>query len=147
MDYRMNELGISDIFELFDEVMEALEPVNRVPEAILSGAFPPSNYLRDKEGNLYFEFAVAGYEDSEIDLQFKDDQMILELNPKKRELQEGTRMVQQGIRSSKAKLHAFVPASKFDVSDVEAKLDRGILRVFVPIKENSKPVSVKINTL
>ena len=145
-NYQFSGLGVSDVFSLFDEVMSALEPVARVPETILNGVFPPTNCLRDKDGNLIFEFAVAGYKEEEIGLELKDDSMQLVLNPVERKLPEGTRMIQRGIRSAPARLSAFVPASKFEVNKVEASLANGILRVFIPIKKDSKALSIKITS-
>lgn len=145
-NYQFTGLGVSDVFSLFDEVMSALEPVARVPEIILNGVFPPTNFLRDKDGNLIFEFAVAGYKEEEITLEFKDDSMLLTLHPAERKLDEGTRMIQRGIRSTSAPLSAFVPASKFEVTKVKASLKDGILQVFIPVREDSKAMTVKINS-
>jgi HSP20 family molecular chaperone IbpA len=136
--------SVTDVFSLFDEVMGALEPVQRVSGQLLNGVFPPTNYMRDKDGNLSFEFAVAGYKEEEIDLTFKDDTMVLELNPKERTLEEGTRFIQQGIRRAPSKLKAFVPVSKFDTAKAQATLSEGLLRVSIPIREESKDLKVKI---
>lgn len=137
--------GIEEAFALFDAVMSTLEPVSRVPEMILRGGFPPANILNDKDGNVTYEFAVAGYKESEIGLEFKDDSMILTLTPEDQQAKEGVKYVQRGIRYAKSKLTAFVPVSKFEVSKSEASLKDGILTVFIPLKEESKPTSVKIN--
>jgi len=138
-DYR--NFGFEEAFDFLDLVMNgSMEPLSKIPEVLLSGTFPPANLFQDKDGNLIYEFAVAGYNDEEISLEFRDDRMILSLSPKESSLPEGMKMIQKGIRSAKSKVSAFVPPSKFDVEKTILTLEKGILAVKVPVKENAKPL-------
>ena len=43
-------------------------------------SYPPSNVYLTKEKELMFEFALSGFNEKNIDLQFKGDYMILTAN-------------------------------------------------------------------
>lgn len=138
--------GFGGAFELLEAVMDAMEPVQKVPKAIIAGSFPPTNLLREADGTLLYEFAVAGYKKEEIDLEFKDDQLILTLNPEERKVEEGVKLIQKGIRSTKSRQVAYVPSTKYAVSKASSSLADGILSVRIPINEESKPIKVRIQT-
>jgi HSP20 family molecular chaperone IbpA len=147
MDYRIAKLGFGEewdqLFREFDQMWNMVTPICKLPAALLSSHFPPCNYYADEDGTLHFEFAVAGYADDEVDLKFEDDHLVLSLNPKEEEKKD--KWFQKGIKVSKGITKAFVPFNKFDVSKVEASLEKGMLKVSIPVKEEAKPVSVKID--
>jgi HSP20 family molecular chaperone IbpA len=119
--------------------------VSKLPGKLLSGTFPPCNYYAEKDGTLHFQFAVAGYKESEIDLSFADDHMILKLKPEEKKEGEEFKWFQKGIRSATAETKAFVPFSKYAVDSATVILENGMLSVDIKMKEEAKPINVKIN--
>jgi HSP20 family molecular chaperone IbpA len=143
-DYQLST--VSDIFRMFDDFMTLAEPVT-LPTALIRGTFPPTDLIRDGAGNLCYRFAVAGYKESEISLEFKDESLVLELKPEEKKQDDNVRYIQRGIKSGKTCLSALVPATKYDVSKSTASLEDGILTVDIPLREDSKPMSVPITKI
>ncbi len=111
-------------------------------------SYPPSNVYVTPEKSLVFEFALAGFNESDISLEFKGDYMILNAAvPKERTVKDDE------IKFLKRRLKFreivdqkyFAPAEKFDRDAVQAVYANGVLTVTVPAKvEQESPEGVKI---
>lgn len=134
-----------DPFDIFDVILGGdLSAPSHLPENILAGKFPPCDILKDeKEGTLKYQFAIAGYSDSEVDLQFKDDHMYLSINPVDKDLGD-FKYVQKGIKSSKSSLSAYIPSNKYDIDNANAEIKNGILTVIIPTRPEAKPKKINI---
>ena len=129
----------------FEQMWDLAEPVSYLSSKLLSGGFPPTDYYADEDGTLHFDFAVAGYKSEEVDLTFEDDHLILKLSPKKEEgdKKESKYFVKR-VKLSESELKAYVPFSKYDINAASAKLADGMLKVDIPVREDSKPVKLQI---
>ena len=102
----------------------------------------PVNIFYDDKG-LHFEVACTGLTKKEVDINIEGD--ILKVSYKKpetEEFHEGT--IYNGLSKKSFNL-GYKIAPKFDLSTTEAELANGLLTIFVPLAEDAKPKSIKIN--
>ena len=110
--------------------------------------YPPANiYMTDKKV-LVFEFAVAGFAESDVDLQFKGDYMVFSGTvPEGATDPSDARYFKRRLKlKSFSDQRYYVPADKFDREAVTALYRNGVLKVTIPPKEEvPKEDGVKIN--
>lgn len=133
------EEAMTDWFKLLDEWVA---PVSKLPISLASSGFPPCNWYTDSDGNLYYEFAVAGIKKEEIALSLEDDMLIMKITPSAKE--DARKLLQRGIKRTESESRYRIPFSKYDISKVTSKLEDGVLSVFVPTKADNRPVTLLI---
>ena len=158
-----------DLGRMMDDIFSAAENIGSVFSEHMSGmagagrhgernfdmyplyTYPPANiYIRD-DRTLVFEFALAGFKEEHIDVQFQGDYMLLSANaPGEQEIPEDNRhYLKHRLRlKSIAQQRYFVPEDKFDREQTEAQYESGILRITVAPRDvvaTKNNVKVKIN--
>ena len=110
--------------------------------------FPPANIFMSQDKTLVFEFALAGYSDADVNLQFQGDYMVLAAtSPVAAVDQEDViffnrRLKFKAIDGQKY----FVPEDKFDREQARAAFKNGILKISIPAREEvQEPNGVKID--
>lgn len=99
-------------------------------------SYPPCNVYLTTEKELNFEFALAGFEEKNIDLQFQGDYMILNAQMTTKEEQENLRFFKRRLKYKDiVNQKYYVPENKFDREKVKAVFKDGILSVKIPAKE------------
>jgi HSP20 family molecular chaperone IbpA len=110
--------------------------------------YPPANIYMTEDKTLVFEFAVAGFSESDVSLQFKGDYMVFSgVLPEDMQEPSGARYFKRRLkRKSFSEQRYYVPEDKFDRNAVKAVYRNGILTVTIPPKEEvtSEP-GVKID--
>ncbi len=110
-----------------------------------TSSFPPKDVLIDKDKNLYFRFALAGYDKDNVDISFMGDSMVVKIMaPKEKELPEGFRCISKGIKSSDNSTRFYVPFHRYDTENAKATFENGILNIKVPSKTPEKTRSIPI---
>jgi len=102
----------------------------------------PVNIFYDKAG-LHFHVACTGLTKKDVVIDIEGDVLKIsyEKPNDKNEVSEGT--IYHGLSKKSFNL-GYKIAPKFDLSLTEAKLENGLLEVFIPLAESSKPKSIKI---
>lgn len=100
-------------------------------------AYPPANVYMDKEKSIYFEFALAGFREQDINLEFIGDYMVLNVKvPKQEENKDEYRYFKRRLKVKEiTDQKYYVPADKFDRENVKAVYKNGMLKVTIPAKE------------
>ena len=100
-------------------------------------SYPPMNIFLTKEKSLVFEIALAGFEEKDIDLQFRGDYLYLSVKaPKTAEEEEGIQYFKRRLKlKSIDEQRYYVPEDKFDRGKVDARFKNGLLRVVIPARE------------
>ena len=113
-------------------------------------SYPPMNIFLTKEKSLVFEIALAGFEEKDIDLQFKGDYLYFSAKAPKPGEEEGIQYFKRRLkRKSIDEQRYYVPEDKFDQNKVGARFKDGLLRVVIPAREEEKEtdgVKVRIVT-
>lgn len=162
----MKRHDFPDLGKLMDEIFSAAEDFTTVftdamprpgeknwkwnREFYTAYSFPPANIYITEGKTLVFEFAIAGFSEDDITLQFKGDYMVFSGNlPKDSEPDDdAARYFKRRLkRKSFSDQRYYVPADKFDRDSVKAVYKNGILTITIPPRDEvaSEPgVDIKI---
>jgi len=100
-------------------------------------SYPPSNVYLKEDRTLVLEFALAGFAEESIDLQFQGDYLVLNVKAPEEPAEEPNvryfkrRLKMKGVEDQKF----YAPEDKFDRENVKAVYKNGLLRVTIPSKE------------
>jgi HSP20 family molecular chaperone IbpA len=103
----------------------------------------PVDILETEDG-LRFELAVVGLSESDLDIQVDGDTLRITYN--KPETEEIKSYLQKGIARRSFDL-AWKVASKFELSKLQASLDKGLLILDIPYAAEKAPkkIEIKVN--
>jgi molecular chaperone IbpA len=103
----------------------------------------PVDILETEDG-LRFELAVVGLSESDLDIQVDGETLRISYN--KPETEEIKSYLQKGIAKRSFDL-AWKVASKFELSKLQATLDKGLLILDIPYADEKAPrkIEIKVN--
>lgn len=150
----MHNRDYLDLGQIFDQIFKATEEFTNTFGDFAFDArkntehrnyysiypFPPANIYMRSDRSMVFEFAFAGYRDSDISLEFSGDNMVLSASAPKQTCDEeeviffNRRLKYKTIPEQKY----YVPEDKFDRENAKAVYRNGILKVTVPSREEVK---------
>lgn len=105
--------------------------------------FPPTDlFVREDSKNWVFEFALAFYNEDEIDVSFNGDYMYLKAE--KKEEKKDRKYLHRGVKYSDISNRYYLPIAKFDTSNASATFKNGILTVEIPVKPEHQPRRIAI---
>ena len=96
--------------------------------------------IYETDNGLRFELAVVGLDKSDIDIQVEGDTLRIK---HERPEQEHHQYLQRGIARRSFDL-AWKVAIKFNLANLEAKLDKGLLIIDIPYADEQAPKKIKI---
>ena len=150
----MKRHDFPDLGKLMDEIFSAAEDFTSVftdrmqfhpgekawkwnREYYSSYPYPPANIYMTEAKVLVFEFAIAGFAEKDIDLQFRGDYMVFSGSvPEGAEDPSDARYFKRRLKlKSFSDQRYYVPTDKFDRDKVSAVYRNGILKVTIPPKE------------
>lgn len=149
----------NSVYDMFDDLFEATfssfnydgigsSAINRIPLNYITNYsaphFPPVDVEIDEiTKDLFFTFALAGYNSDEIRLNFEGDYLELaaEIITKEKDKKYS---LKKGIKKTSFSYKYTVPMAKYDSERVEATFEDGLLKIKVPAREGMKPKQVKI---
>jgi molecular chaperone IbpB/HSP20 family protein len=109
--------------------------------------FPPANIYMLPDKTMVFEFALAGYRDSDVQLEFQGENMVLSARAPDQTVDSddviffNRRLKFSDIPEQKY----FVPEDKFNREAARAVFKNGILKITVPPRDEVRnPTGVKI---
>lgn len=151
----MNRNPFGDVSSLFDEMFNTLESVIEFPwERFASSSplytcpsFPPVDVIVKNNKDIIFKFALAGYEEDSIELEFEGDYMILTLAPQEEQLREDEHYLRRGIKKTNTRSKYYVPSGLYQQDKAEAKFRKGLLVINIPSDEKaeSKKVDIQVD--
>jgi HSP20 family protein len=113
-------------------------------------SYPPMNAYLTPDRRIVFEFALAGFEEKDITLQFQGDYMVFSARI------DPLNVPEDGVRYFKRRLKLkdvdkqkyYVPADKFAQDQVKAVFKNGVLKITVPPKDEMEtPEGIKIEIM
>jgi len=166
----MKDRIVIDLGQMMDEIFEATQsfgeafkhgfnfpPRGKGPHNWDEGidyyphySYPPANAYITEDRTLVFEFALAGFSESGITLEFQGDYMVLSAKaPEDPEKPEEIRYFKRRLKMKEIENQKyFVPADKFDREQVKAVFKNGLLKVTIPSFENVESrEGIKINIM
>ncbi|MDR3336057.1 MAG: Hsp20 family protein [Treponema sp.] len=106
-------------------------------------SYPPMNVYMSRDRSLFFEFALAGFDEKGISLSFQGDYMVFSAKNSALQEDEENRPVEENIHYFKRRLKMkdiekqkyYVPLDKYAQENVKAVYRNGILKVCIPPKD------------
>ena len=97
--------------------------------------------IYETENGLRFELAVVGLDKEDLDIQVESDTLRIQYE---NQLEDSERIyLQRGIARRSFDL-AWKVASKFELSKLNAKMDKGLLIIDIPYSETKAPKKISI---
>lgn len=156
----MQEKIVVDLGRIMDEIFETAEKVGSTIQENLNFekleeklrakwdestdyypgyTYPPLNVYLKADKSIVFEFALAGFDEKQIDLAFRGDYMIFSARVADEMLHE------ENIKYFKRRLRFkdvtdqryYVPEDKFDRDKVSAVFRNGVLKVVIPPRQEA----------
>ncbi|TVR55728.1 MAG: Hsp20/alpha crystallin family protein [Spirochaetaceae bacterium] len=151
----MKNRDFIDLGRIMDEIFEAAEDFSTVftegigyktPTWKWKGdlypaySYPPSNIYMLEDKTIVFEFALAGFSEEKIDLEFKGDNMQLtaHVGDSFRDRDDVKYLKRRLKLKDVVAQKFFVPEDKFDREKAHAVFKNGILRVTIPARDDAK---------
>jgi len=108
-------------------------------------SYPPMNAFMMQDRTLVFEFALAGFNEKDINLSFQGDYMVFSATINTNDSTDSTEKIpnEENVRYFKKRLKMkdiekqkyYVPMDKYVQEKVKAVFKNGILRVCIPPKD------------
>ena len=132
-------------FELdpFDLLWKDLFETNSHFSAITQKVTHPVDIYETEDG-IRFEVAAVGLDSEDIEILIEGEQLRIKYEKLPPVDQEAA--IYKGIKRSGFDL-TWKIASKFDLSKLEASLDKGLLKLTIPVAEGKAVRKVEINTI
>ena len=99
--------------------------------------------IKETQDGLEIDIAAVGLEKDDIKLRIEDSDTLIVEYDKKKEKSEDVRYYRKGIARRSFRF-AWKIAPKFNLDKLEAKMDKGLLQLKVPIAPESKPKNIEI---
>jgi HSP20 family molecular chaperone IbpA len=151
----MKDRIVIDIGQIMDEIFEATrnlgnsfggEGQDRKAEDFFrwkdqtdyypSYSYPPMNVYLTKDKEMVFEFALAGFSEKDVDIQFQGDYMVFSAKSPKMSPEDDVRYFKRRLKFKEIdNQRYFVPEDKFDREHTKAVFKNGVLKVTIPPKE------------
>ena len=131
------------VIDPFDIVWKNFFDVNSTFNTFENKINYPVDILETENG-LRFELAVVGLSEADLDIQVDGD--TLRITYEKPETEEIKTYLQKGIAKRSFDL-AWKVASKFELSKLDASLDKGLLTLNIPYAAEKAPkkIEIKVN--
>ena len=129
------------VYDPFDIVwknfLDANSPFNTLENKI---NYPVDIYETENNG-LRFELAVVGLNQEDLDIQVEGDTLRITHDRKAAEFERN--YIQRGIARRSFDL-AWKVAAKFDLNQLTAVMDKGLLIIDIPVSEERAPKKIQI---
>lgn len=142
-----------DAAEFFDEMFNSLGSIVeafpwsdfKIRPVYDCSNFPPVDVIVRNNKDIVFKFALAGYEEDSIELEFEGDYMILTLDPSEGRLGEDEHYLKRGIKKAQTRTKYYVPSGLYSQEKTKAEFKKGLLVVNIPSNEKARSKKVNIS--
>lgn len=134
----MRELGSSTQSSVFYRPnVKSLEIPFKVP------GFPVSNCYLQEDGTLNIEVAMTGFDREDISIKAENNTIIIEGRVVDEDYDDKRSYLWQRIKKSDFEMEIPV-GPKANLDSISARVEKGILKISVPLKEEAKPITRQI---
>ena len=132
----MRDKMVIDLGQIMDEIFEATKGFgDAFKEGMHHGGSDYVDYYPD-EKSLIFEFALAGFNEKDLTVEFKGDYLIFSAKSPIVDHGSGVKYFKRRLKFKDVpEQKFFVPENKFDQKKVKAVFKNGILKVVIPARD------------
>ncbi|MBI5183494.1 MAG: Hsp20/alpha crystallin family protein [Nitrospinae bacterium] len=132
---------------LFDKVFDDdLFGIERYVDDLFSAYREPSVDIYEDENEITLQADIPGVEEKDIKLEVKDGLLTLEAERSEENEKKDKKFFRRELRYGGYN-RAFTLPRYADYENIKAKLEKGILKVTIPKKEEAKTKKIEINRL
>lgn len=135
---RLTHWGVDPFDLLWKNLFDQNSNFSTVAEKI---SYPLDIY--EKEDGIVFELAAVGLDYKDIDIEVQGDVLRIKYSKANEGEQPTTNYIHKGIARRSFDL-AWKIASKFDLSSLDATIDKGLLKIEIPLSEEGSPKKIQI---
>ena len=132
--YRPSLLGRSVFEDIFDSMLDFPQLMQRTTQG-----YPVADIYREEDGDTVMEFALAGFSRDELSIEIKPEKNSITVTEG---LSEGARQ-RRVARRSLSKTYVNYD-NNLDLASTTAEFENGLLRLFVPRRDEAKPLRIEI---
>lgn len=99
-----------------------------------------------KDGSMLYKFVVSSFSKDEIDVEIVNNELIVKCQKKKDKedsKKDIAKILVKKIKEQDFEFKSFI-SDKMDASKIECSIHDGHLHILIPLKEEMKPVSKKL---
>lgn len=134
--------GFQDVFRLNDQLNRMFDLARWGDSETLQGGWTPPVDIHENVEGITLRFDVPGFDPAALDLRIENGTLTLKGERKLEREEKGYRRVE---RFSGAFTRSFALPTTVDPERVKAESKNGVLTVFLPRREESKPKQIKVN--
>ena len=134
---RLAHWGVDPFDLLWKNLFDQNSNFSTIAEKI---SYPLDIY--EKESGITFELAVVGLDYNDIDIEVQGDVLRIKY-AKSKEEESVTNYIHKGIARRSFDL-AWKIATKFDLKSLDATIDKGLLKIEIPVSEEGSPKKIQI---
>lgn len=134
---RLAHWGVDPFDLLWKNLFDQNSNFSTIAEKI---SYPLDIY--EKQDGIVFELAAVGLDYEDIDIEVQGDVLRIKY-AKSKEEESVTSYIHKGIARRSFDL-AWKIASKFDLTSLEATIDKGLLKIEIPLSDESLPKKIQI---
>lgn len=140
----MSKNNFNDLFDFFDDLWGNVTFPMGGFHIYEEYNFPPMNlWIKEETKDVLLEFAIAGIPKENISINTEGDYLNFEI--KKSDVsKEGFKLIKKSLSNASVKNRYYFPSSKYNLANIKADLKDGILKVFIPAREETKPKLIEI---
>ena len=135
--YRPSLLGRGVFDDIFDTMLDFPQLMQRTTQG-----YPVADIYREEDGDTVMEFALAGFSRDELSVEIKPEKNSITVSADTKGLTDKERQ-RRVARRSFSKTYVNYD-NNLDLASTTAEFENGLLRLFVPRREESKPLTIEI---
>lgn len=115
-------------------------PTTTITYKIDTPSYPVSNFGVTEDGTSIIEVAVSGFDKEDIIVRREDLKIIVTGKKKEEKNEQKVKYIYKKIAERDFEI-SFVGSEKWNFDKLTAKINNGILRIEVPIRDECKPIN------
>lgn len=122
-------------------------PFGRQADFFPSYMYPPANFYLTPDRRLVLEFALAGFEEKDLSVQFRGDSLLFSAKAPPVQDDAGVQYFKHRLKMRDIEEQRYyVPTDRFDQGRAEAAFHDGLLRIVIPPREGpTQDSGIKVN--
>lgn len=139
---RRRSRGLTDPFQATTRDLERLfEPWTDIVGEDLTASYPVD--IREDDNNIYVDAELPGFNKEEIDVSFENGTLTISAE-RKEEPEEGKGTQHLRERQYRRVFRSFTIPSHVDAQNIDAQLDKGLLKLKLQKTEEARPRRIEI---
>jgi molecular chaperone IbpA len=126
----------NNLFDIFDILFKDALDTSSVFSPIQEAKFHYPVDIKTTDEGVQFEFAIVGVDKKDVQIEVEDEKLMVIYNNKASPPEDLARYIHKGI-TKKSFNFTWKLGGKFDSSNIDATMDKGLLTIKIPYNKTS----------